>query len=378
MNYDLTNELEKAEIYRANQLIEKGMILGEKGQKDDAMNLLIDAVNIFLDNGIYLKIADTFSIIVSLVNYSTHIFPIQEKIHQIIQTLEYLDLDEEIAKLKLNLANLAYKTEDYLTAGNLYIEVADLFFNVDPEEYRQVSGMFLLRAGECFEKIFKTERGERLVFQAIRRFDTSNFNYKEEISILQNSITKRKYNAAIDELREIGQFFRTLEVHLENTLELSDEFASLKQNVKARLFHMISEYNFLKMLCYKMLADNDNVEQQAKKIIGDLREAIHITKAEVKSGMFSSMDLERLIFDILLLQIVQEFAQFFIEDPVDLASRDLNQDIQDRIQKYAYYDYMTHIVDYDLDKNLDLIEEMTLPQILRPFQDFILKAIQKG
>ena len=120
--------------------------------------------------------------------------------------------------------------------------------------------MFLLRAGECFEKIFKTDRGERLVFQAIQRFDTSIFDYTKAIAQLESLINKRKYDEAITQIREIAIFFRKLETQLDIAPEFNRTFVNLKQNVRARLIHQISEFNFLKMICYHLLRDSDNVQ----------------------------------------------------------------------------------------------------------------------
>ncbi len=374
---DPIDELQTAEILRANELVELGQELGKQGKIQEAVHLIIDAVNIFLDNGIYLRVAETLTLIVSYIHHATEMFFVQDQIQEIIQTMEYLDLDEEIAKMKLTLANLAYQTEDYLAAGNMFVEIANLFFQVDPEEYRQASGMFLLRAGECFEKLLKTERAERLIFDAIQRFETSNFDYSSSVHDLIDQIQRRKYAQAVEIIKEIAKFFRKLENQLESAPEFDILFSNLKKNVKSRLFHIISEFNFVSMMLFKLIAEEEHIVTQAEIAVEDLREAIEITKEELQSGIYSKADIDRLCFDIFLLQTFQEFANYMKEDARDLAIRGLNNQIQAQIHENDYYESTVQLLDYDLAKNIEIFEDIPLPQILRPFRDLIMKAMKK-
>jgi len=365
------------EILRANELVEKGEELKTEGNTTGSIQLMLKALNIYLGIGAYLKMTEIFNLLTSSVKTESEILRIIEELRETIATMEYLDLPEEIAKLKMVLANLTYRSGNFLLAGNLFIEVADLFNEVDPEEYRQVSGMFLLRAGECFEKISRTERGENLILEAIKRFDTNIFDLNAAKRNLKVQINKtKKFELAIDTIQEIAEFFRRMEEQLEHTLDNTETFENLKQNVTSRLLHTISEYNLLKMICFKNLDDEDSVKKQAEKSLKDLTKAIELTKEEIKSGNYSNSDIVRIAFDMFTLQFFQEFANYQVEDPIDLVIRGLNKDVIKEIKDINYFQDTEHVLEADLYNCEDIVEEMDLSAVLKPFRAFILKSLR--
>lgn len=352
-------------------------LLAKENDIEEAINLILDAVRIYFDNGIYLRIADSIAIILTFLNDSINIYHIQEEINEIIQTMEYLDMNEEITKLTLVLANLSYQTNDYLNAGNLYIQVSELFNTFDPEEYRQVSGMLLLRAGECFEELKKVERAQKLVLDAIQRFDSSNFNNIDTFNHVEFNLQNRKYETAIENLREIAIYFRDLNDELELAQDINFTFKNIKKNVKARLLHIVSEYNFLKMLCFKILKKEEHIFLQAERSVDDLKEAIEETKEALRSGIYNQIDIKRLTFNGFLLQVFQEFANYLIEDPVDLVKRGIKPEIVTFIEQEDYYKAIVEIVRNDLSESTEIFEKIELPQILRPFRELIFHTLQK-
>ncbi|UYP46745.1 hypothetical protein NEF87_003030 [Candidatus Lokiarchaeum ossiferum] len=374
--YDSFDEDDQAELIRAQDLMAKGEIQGKEGNIRGSIHLYVKALEIFLNTGRYLRISEVFNKLISFVTSESQILLIMEQIRNTISEIEYLDIPEELAKLKQALADLHYKNSDFLSAGNLFIEVAELFSEVDPEEYRQASGMFLLRAGECFEKIGRIERAERLILDAIQKFDTTIFDYQGHIKELHDFIQKKKYQPAIDHLREVALFFRNLEKELEDTPEYSESFRNLKNNVNARLLHMLSEYNLIKTMCYRHLKDEDKVREQADKSIKDLAYAIEIIKDEFKDHYYSSADLHRITFDLFLLQLFQEFADYQVEDPLDLVMRGLPTNIKEIIRKLSFYEETVKILELDLKGRVDIFDDLPLSQILEPFRSFIIKSIK--
>ena len=83
------------------------------------------------------------------------------------------------------------------------------------------------------------------------------------------------------------------------------------------------------------------------------------------------------MFDIFLLQVIQEFAEFLVEDPLDLALRDINPSIQEQIKEMKFFEYTKHILKFDLHDSQELFDrdEMELPLILRPYRELIKKTI---
>ena len=113
--------------------------------------------------------------------------------------------------------------------------------------------MLLLRAAECFERMGRTERGERLILNAITRFEMSNFNYQQVEKEFQGFIAQKRFNSAVEKLDEIAIFFRRLQEELGRLEDINDTLKNLKNTVRARLTHILSEYNLLKMVCFRYL-----------------------------------------------------------------------------------------------------------------------------
>jgi len=323
-----------------------------------------------------MKLAEIFNDIVSLVKKESEMLPIMERLRRTINEIEKLDLLEELANLKLAHANLTYKSSNYLDAGNLFIEVAELYKKVDQDEFRKLIGMFYLRAAECFEKISRTKRAEKLILEAIRIFDSSIFDYRIYLKQLKDQIDNKKYQEAVETIREIAKFFRRLEIELESTPEEDGIFRNLKSNVLARLIHIVSEYNLIKMICYRFIGEEDKVREQADKSIKDLIKAIDFIKEELKQDFYSSADLHRLTFDMFLLQMFQEFADHQIEDPIFLIMSGIPKSIKEIIKKMRFYDYTIQLLELNLKDNADLLETMVLSQILDPFREFIIKSLK--
>ena len=364
------------ELIRANELVERASQLRKQNNVKGAISLYQKSLGIYLSSGAYMKLAGIFNDIVSLVKKESEMLPIMERLRRTINEIEKLDIPEELAELKLAHANLNYKSSNYLDAGNIFIEVADLYKKVDEDEFRKLIGMFYLRAAECFEKISRTKRAEKLILEAIRIFDSSIFDYRIYLTQLKDQIYNKQYSDAIETIREIAKFFRRLEIELESTPEEDGVFRNLKSNVLARLIHIVSEYNLLKMICYRFIGEEDKVRDQADKSIKDLIKAIDFIKEELKQEYYSSADLHRLTFDIFLLQMFQEFADHQIEDPIFLIMSGVPKSIKEIIKKMKFYDYTVQLLELNLKDNADLLETMALSQILDPYREFIIKSLK--
>ncbi|MHA1474810.1 MAG: hypothetical protein ACTSPA_01100 [Promethearchaeota archaeon] len=375
-NFDYDNDEYDVELIRANELVERAIQLRKQNNIRGAISLYQKSLGIFLNSGAYMKLAEIFNDIVSLVKKESEMLPIMERLRRTINEIEKLDLLEELANLKLAQANLSYKSSNYLDAGNLFVEVAELYIKVDQDEFRKLIGMFYLRAAECFEKISRTKRAEKLILEAIRIFDSSIFDYRIYLKQLKDQIDKKQFLDAIETIREIAKFFRRLEIELESTPEEDGIFRNLKRNVLARLIHSVSEYNLLKMICYHFIGEEDKVREQADKSIKDLIKAIDFIKDELKQEYYSSADLHRLTFDVFLLQMFQEFADHQIEDPIFLIMSGLPKNIKEIIKKMRFYDYTVQLLELNLRENADLFETIVLSQILDPYREFIIKSLK--
>jgi len=364
-----------AELLRAKGLMDKAENLVSNGNFKSAMALYQKILRIYIHAGAYVRLTEVFNMLISLIHSESDMLMVMEQIRKTIEVVKQLNLLEEEGHLKMALANLAYKNQDYLTAASIYEEIADIFIEVDEDEFRRPSGMFYLRASECFEKLHKHERANKAMFKAIRRFDLSNFDYIDHSDRLNKMIHARKYEEAVEMLREIAQFFRGLELELRHIPEQGGVFQNLIRNVSARIIHMVSEYNLLKMILYKKLGEEQKLMFQAQKSIKDLTFAITEMKEEFKHGHYSSGDLHRLTFDIFVFQFFQEFSNQQMEDPLDLVMRGLPNDLKEIIIKLKFYKYTVQILELGLEENADIFEDIPLSIILNPHRELIFKSI---
>ena len=126
LNFDYDNDEYDTELIRANELVENASKLRKQNNIKGAISLYQKSLGIYLNSGAYMKLAEIFNNIVSLVKKESEMLPIMERLRRTINEIEKLDLLEELANLKLAQANLTYKSSNYLDAGNLFIDVAEL------------------------------------------------------------------------------------------------------------------------------------------------------------------------------------------------------------------------------------------------------------
>ncbi len=117
----------EAEEERAQQLVEEAESLADSGDFRSAIPMFKTALNIYIDIGQYIRIAEVFDTLITYVQTETDMINVIEYLKEIILTIEYLDIPEEEAHLKQVLANLAYKNSDYLNASQYFQELGDLY-----------------------------------------------------------------------------------------------------------------------------------------------------------------------------------------------------------------------------------------------------------
>ena len=216
MGFDYDYE-DDAEMLRAEELVEEGRELAQGGDILGGLHTIRRAIEIFNYAGKYFKVAELFNLLVAYTKTETQMLPVIDELQNTIATIEYLDLPEEEAELKLALANFMYRSKDYSSAGNLFIEVTKKYEELEINDICHRCGMFLMRAGECFEKIGRPERAERLIINAIQKFQMSTFDYKAEWQQLKLDITKKKYQDAIETVSNIIEYFEGLETELNDS-----------------------------------------------------------------------------------------------------------------------------------------------------------------
>jgi tetratricopeptide (TPR) repeat protein len=376
MNFD--EEDNEAVMLQAAGMLKKANELVAQHKIKQALNVFMKAIKLYLEIGKYRKISEVMDEILKITHSEIELMPVLDQLLNVIHEVEALDIPEEEGKLKYRLADVYYNSNDYLNAANLYIEASDLLYKADPEYYLEFCGILYLRAGELLEKIGRSEKAEKLVLNGIKRLEISNYDYIEAEKQFQVLIQKKKYEQAIEILREIAQFFRKIDERIDKIDPQSAAALNLQTNLKARIFHMLTEYNLLKMICYRYLGNEDAVKEQATKSIEDLVTSIQLMKEEMIRGFYSSADLHRLSFDVFLLQVFQEYAETQIEDPIDVATRGLSTEIKQILVKMKFYELMVHLLKVGLKDNLDWLEDIDIGAHLSQYKNFMWNSLKNN
>jgi tetratricopeptide (TPR) repeat protein len=175
-NYDR----EDKEI-EAIQLIDKAETFADQDKGDDAILLYEKAAQIYLDLGSYLKLDELYVRIVQIISKFKNNLQATYRLKSIIRKTEELKLYEVSAKLLIQLGNLSYKMRDWETAGESWQKAADYLNEIDPEEFNSMCSMFLLKAGQAFERSrLKKDIGKNLILQAVMKINKFDELYEEE------------------------------------------------------------------------------------------------------------------------------------------------------------------------------------------------------
>jgi tetratricopeptide (TPR) repeat protein len=365
-----------SQCIQADCMVDRAQEMVRQGKLKTGLATFTKALQIYVETGKYMKIDEAIDEMLKNHLAETDLLQLIYTIQDIIGQIEYLGVPEEVGLLKYRLANIYFNAENYQDAAQAYQDAAELLFAELPDEYRNLSATLLIRAAECNEKIKRSERAEKLLLTAITRFNLTTFNFTETEKEFQALIAKKKYPQAIEKLREIGTFFRQLQKILSEMEDASESVKNLENNVQARLYHMLSEYNLLKMICFRYAGNEDAVRNQAEISIHDLGNAIMLMKEEIKTGLYTKADLQRLTYDVFLLQIFQEYADTQIEDPLDLASRGLPPEALQEVTEMFFYRMTVHLLKVELKGDIEWLEDIDMGSHLNAYKQFMLNSLK--
>lgn len=367
------------ESSRAEQIIKGAETLIKKGRIKKGIAAFDNAIQIYLDNGDYAKVAEIFINLTHLLyTQKDSIVLILNKIERILLSVEKFDIPEEEAKLKMVLADLYYNITDYQQAGQLYQEVAELYIKDDPEENYRLAAVFFLKASECFQKVDKIEKAENLILKAVMEVKKTNFDLQAKDQMLFNLIKSKKFEQSIEIIREIALFFRESNEEIEKIKEDFQDtpiMEALITNVNAWLILHVCEYNLLKTVCYKETQQIDNMVHQTEKSIKDMLDAISLIKDNIVNlNIYSFEDLKILSIHMFLIQLFQEISDTQIEDPITIVERGLDIDVVEKFRKLLFYRLTKELVDNGISDNMKVLKGINIGR-LTPFWDILEKSI---
>ncbi|MFW9942237.1 MAG: hypothetical protein ACFFFT_14455 [Candidatus Thorarchaeota archaeon] len=295
---------------RAIQLIDRAEILADKNSGDEAIDLYEKAAQIYIDLGSYIKIDELYVRIAQIIAKFKNNIQATYRLKSIIRKTEELKLYEVSAKLLIQLGNISNNMRDWKTAGESWEKASEYLSEIDPEEYRSLSSIFLLKAGQAFERSrIKKDMGKNLILKAVMKINKFHELYEKEEKKALNLLTRKEFEASAKKFNAIAGYF---EKALGNLGDLIDEEESKDTllNAKARFIHFVAEYQTVAALCLRA-SENRDFNKKIKDLGTDSLQRFKESITLLKSYLFpqvSDFDHEiilRVTFDTMLMAIIQ-------------------------------------------------------------------------
>lgn len=366
----MINNQDKEEIeIEAIQLIDQAEELVAEGKGKKAIDLYEKAAQKYLDLGSYMKIDELFIRIASIISKFKNNIQAIYRLKSIIRKTQELDLNEVSAKLLIQLGNVAYKMKDYETAAESWEQASDYFYDLDPEEYYDLSSELLLKAGQAYEKTSHArDKGERLILKSVMTVNRFDEVYRQEEKEAINLLKNGEYKAAAEKFQKISNYFKK---GIENLNELMKniEYENIVNNAKARLLHLAAEYEAVAALSLRapeIKEYNKEIKELGQDSIELFKKAIDLLKDVLKSdkGERDKEDILRITFDVLFISIIQSMlGQKFI-DPLDYLSLNIkDKKLLKRLANSPYYKLADRIDRIGIRESLDKLQDTQLGHI---------------
>lgn len=338
----------------AEQFISKAEDFIQQGKLKAGLKSYQRATNIYFNMGSYIKLSEIFIRVSTLLNRETMIYETMEYLRKTRVKLRDLDLPEEEAKIMMVMGNLSYRIGDYASASEYYEECSELYLKAEPEDYREASAMFLLRAAECYEHLKKHEIGERIVIQALLRLNpkSTSVDYQIEEYKGLKLIKLKNFKDAIPIYKNLFEFFSEAVDILSSVIENSD-LKEIAIYAKSRIIHIISEYRMILMFCYKFIGNEDKVNEMAEETINQLFSSIQMLKGMILKGNWTRDDLKRLTFDGFMAGYFQKYSGIkgSMDDKIENIITDgITGEALEILKKLPYYDLILKVESYDIDE----------------------------
>ena len=353
----------------ALQLIDRAEILVDKNEGEEAINLYEKAAQIYLDIGSYIKLDELFARIIEIITqFRNHIQAIY-RLKSILRKTEELKLKEISAKLLIQLGNLASKMNDWETAGESYHKASDYLYEVDPEEYYNLSAVLLLKAGQLYERSpVKKDEGKRLILMAVMKMHQFDELYETEEKRGTYLLVSGEFKEAADKFLEIAGYFQKALESLDDILSEEETSEFTKYNAKARFIHFVAEYQTVAALCLQASREkkySEKIIELGKESLKMFRESISLMKKYILNQSRAHMDTEvilRVCFDTMLLAILQEVLNKKEVDPVEYLLNDTEEkkEVVNSLKETPYFKITERIEKIGLQEALDKLKEVHL------------------
>ena len=323
---------------KAIHLIDRAENLADKNEGDEAINYYEQAAQIYLDLGSYIKLDELYVRIAQIISRFKNNIQATYRLKSIIRKTEELKLYEVSAKLLIQLGNLANNMRDWETAGESWQKAAEYLNEVDPDEFNSVCSIFLLKAGQAFERSnIKKDLGKNLILSAVMKINRFDELYEQEEKEALKLLSGKDFEASAKKFISIANHF---EQALKNLGDIIDEESSRDTmlNAKARFIHFVAEYQTVAALCLRVSENrehNKKIKELGTDSIERFKNSITLLKTYLlpKASDFDHEIILRITFDTLLMTIIQEMLG---------------------VQNFTSSDYLTN----DIEENKKLVKEL--------------------
>lgn len=314
----------------AIQLIDMAENLVDKNEGEEAINFYEKAAQIYIDLGSYIKIDELYVRITQIIAQFKSNIQATYRLKSIIRKTEELKLYEVSAKLLIQLGNISYKMRDWETAGECWRKTSEYLYEDDPEEFNSLSSIFLLKAGQAFERSrIKKDVGKNLILKAVMKINKFDELYEQEEKEALNLLSRKDFESSATKFNDIANYFKKA---LENLGDFIDEEKSKDTmlNAKARVIHFIAEYQTIAALCLRA-SENRDYNEKIKELGTDslqrFKESISLLKSYLHPQV-SDFDHEiilRITFDTMFIAIIQGMLGAYQLNPTEFLLENIEE-----------------------------------------------------
>ncbi|MFX1568536.1 MAG: hypothetical protein ACFFCV_09225 [Promethearchaeota archaeon] len=363
----INNRYSDEKELEAVRLIDQAETLVDRGKGVDAIKFYEKAASIYLDLGSYIKLDELFIRITQIISKVKDNIQAVYRLKSIIRKTEELKIYEVSAKLLIQLGNIAFRMHDWETAGESWQSASTYLYETDPEEYRNLASVLLLKAGEVFERSrIKKDEGKRLILKSIMKIHKFDELYETEEKQAFILLSKREFEASSKKFFEIASYFRKALNDLDNLID-EQESKNTLLNAKARFIHFVAEYQTVSALCLRASEDrtyNERIKELGTDSFNLFKESISMLKSyllPIKSD-FDHEIILRITFDTMLISIIQAMLGIQQISPNDFLLKDMdsNKLLLNEIKESPYHKITERIEELGIREALDKLSKTHL------------------
>ena len=328
----------------AIHLIDRAENLVDENNGEEAIDFYEQAAQIYLDLGSYIKLDELYVRITQIISQFKNNIQATYRLKSIIRKTEELKLYEVSAKLLIQLGNIANNMRDWEVAGESWQKAAEYLNEVDPDEFNSVCSIFLLKAGQAFERSnIKKDLGKNLILTAVMKINKFDELYEQEEKEALKLLSGKDFEASAEKFINIADHF---EEALKNLGDLIDEETSRDTllNAKARFIHFVAEYQAVAILCLRVSEKREH-NKKIKELGADSLERFKKSISLLKTYLLpqvSDFDHEiilRITFDTMMMAIIQGMLGIQVFTSTDYLLNDLedNKKLVKELKNSPYF-----------------------------------------